>query len=270
MDNYLLRLLLFGLIFAVGEGITCLAARNQCVPRLGCGMALHNIEQSCKGLRLGETDICTETCKRAIISFVTVDDDLGTDYLTCDCEGAEDCESTKRRMSMCSDGVLEALRSLDTEKVISCSLARMLCEADTRCWTALSYYEENCSNLFLKHTNSLVCDSKCKNSVDILFNQPRAAKLKSCLCDNTDPIIDESMCIRMRYNTATYCLGQEPKDPFFATSIKEPTKYENYSKDVPENTAALSSSTTSHLRSSLTLYISIAAVAVLATILNCT
>lgn len=224
---------------------SCLSARNKCTSRIGCSMALTNFFIACESVRLGQVDYCTDSCMRAVVSLVTVDDDIGTDYLTCDCDGSQDCELIKRRISLCSTGVLEALRSLDSESAISCSLARMLCEADTRCWTALSYYEGNCSQLWSKHTDSLACGSKCNNSVRILFRQTRATKLRTCMCDNTDPFIDEGTCIRMRYNTETYCFGQEPQGPFFSTSSIKKTKYDNYSKDHVYKASASESSANS-------------------------
>lgn len=225
-----------------GETTNCMDARNRCISRIGCSMALNNFLIACEPVRLGSVNYCTESCMRAVVSLVTVDDDIGTDILTCDCDTAADCLLVKKRISLCSDGVLQALNSLDTEETISCSLARMLCEADTSCWTALSFYEENCSNLWNRHnTDSLYCSSKCNNSVSILFRQRRAAKLRSCMCDNSDPVVDEDTCIKMRYNTETYCFGEPPQSPFYSTGKASQIKYENYSKDLVKNTAEISS-----------------------------
>lgn len=204
-------------------------------------MALNNFLIACEPVRLGAVDHCTEACMRAVVSLVTVDDDIGTDILTCDCDAAPDCTLVKKRIALCSDGVLEALGSLDNEEVISCSLARMLCEADTSCWTALSYYESHCSNLWDKHnTDTLHCSFKCNNSVSILFRQRRAAKLRSCLCDNTDPLVNEDTCILMRYNTEAYCFGEQPRSPVYSTMKASQIKYDNYSKDLMKNAAKIS------------------------------
>lgn len=200
-----------------GDAPTCMTARIHCSSRIGCSMALNNFHIACERVKLGTVDHCTDSCMRAVVSLVTVNDDIGTEYLTCDCAGNEDCLLWKKRITMCSNDVLKALKSLDNEDKISCSLARMLCEADTKCWTALSYYEELCSNLWIKHSaDGLECSSRCNNSLSILYKQTRASKLKNCLCDNTDPFIDEGTCIRMKYNTQTYCLGEEPKHIFQA------------------------------------------------------
>ncbi|XP_067933821.1 growth arrest-specific protein 1 homolog [Watersipora subatra] len=213
----LLLVVWFGSVTSNSVAPTCLSARNRCTSRIGCSMALNNFYIACEQVKLGTVDHCTNLCMSAVISLVTVDDNIGTDYITCDCVGNEDCLSWQNRIAGCSTAVLTALNSLDDETEISCSLARMLCEADTQCWTALSYYEDNCQNLWARHSpDGVECSEQCNNSVSILYRQTRATKLKNCLCDNTDPIIDESTCIRMKYNTDTYCLRKEPELPFIA------------------------------------------------------
>ncbi|KAF6040605.1 GAS1 [Bugula neritina] len=198
-----------------GEAPNCMDARNKCISRIGCSMALNNFQIACEKVQLGLVDQCTDQCMRAVVSLVTVDSNIGTDYLTCNCEGNKDCDLWKRRVETCSADVFRALESLDNEEVISCSLARMLCDADTQCWTALSYYEKFCSNLWILHTTehekTLDCSPKCNNSLAILYKQTRAAKLKNCVCDDADPYVDEKTCIRMRYNTQKSCFGEDPK-----------------------------------------------------------
>lgn len=231
------------LLWDIGEATNCMDARNRCILRIGCSMALNNFLIACEPVRLGAVDYCTDSCMRAVVSLVTVADDIGTDYLTCDCDTAPDCLLVKKRIALCSDGVLAALNSLDTDEVISCSLARMLCEADTSCWTALSYYENDCGYLWDKHTTEMLhCSPVCNNSVATLFRQRRAAKLRTCLCDNTDPLVGEDACIRMRYNTEAYCFKEQPRFPFYSTSKSDQIKYENYSKDIVKNTAEINAS----------------------------
>jgi len=213
-----LTLALFSLTLLGSDASSCLTARNRCTSRIGCGMALNNFLVSCESVMAGMVDHCTDTCMRAVISLVTVDDNIGADYLTCSCEG--DCALMKKRVGMCSEGVLKALETLDNQEVISCSLARMLCEADTQCWTALQYFEDRCSNLWEQYSpDALRCSDSCNNSLTILYRQTRAAKLSNCMCDNTDPLIDENMCIRMRYNTDYYCLKKQTDWSFLSSIV---------------------------------------------------
>ena len=263
MQLLVLALVTIGVV--VGDSIapTCMAARNRCVSRIGCGMALNNFHIACESVKLGTVNQCTDACLRAVVALVTVDEDIGTDYLKCDCGGNQDCSQWMNRISMCTEDVMKALNTLDNEKVISCSLARMLCEADTKCWTALSIYEQKCSNLWIEHSeNKLECSSKCNNSLSILYRQTRATKLKNCECDNTDPLIDENTCIRMKYNTATYCHKHEPERSFINVDTGNKSNYSPESGESKEtvetyydaplnviigNTASSSDSSAAHL-----------------------
>jgi len=227
MAKLLLSLTILAVGYQLAESTSCMEARNKCSHRIGCSMAMNNFNIACAQVKLGMVDYCTESCKRAVISLVTVQDDIGTDILTCDCAGSEDCQLQRDRISVCSDDVLAALKTLDNEDVISCSLARMLCEANTQCYTALGYYEENCENLWLNGHKSLECSQACNNSLNILNRQPRAVKLENCLCDNTDTIIDENTCIRMKYNTKTYCQNNEPDDIFYVNNVIKPSESED-------------------------------------------
>lgn len=224
MAKFLLSLTLIAMMgwqTTLARAPSCMEARSKCIHRLGCSMALNNFQIACQQVKLGMVDYCTESCKRAVISLVTVDDNIGTDYLTCDCDGNEDCALWKKRITLCSDDVLAALETLDNEEVISCSLARMLCEANTVCFTSLDYYEENCKNLWERHSTNLECSERCNNSLNILNKQPRAAKLDNCLCDNSDPLVSEDTCIRMKYNTKTYCQNEEPDKSFYVNELNQ-------------------------------------------------
>lgn len=203
------------LAFTTAEQRSCLDARNRCIGRIGCSGALNNFYIACDGLRSGYVTECSRACKRAIISLVTVAGDIGQDYLNCDCRGNRDCTQWKERIQVCSDDVISVLEVLDTEQQISCSLARMLCEADTQCYTALQFYEKHCEAIFERQPVPNQCSVICNNSVQILYSRKRASKLKNCICDEEDPIIDLATCIRMRYNTETQCFGREPSQPFF-------------------------------------------------------
>ena len=218
MAKVLLTLTLLAVGYHIVESKTCMEARNKCSHRIGCSMAMNNFNIACAGVKLGMVDYCTDQCRRAVISLVTVQDDIGTDILTCDCDGNEDCQLQRDRIGVCSDEVLAALETLDNEETISCSLARMLCEANTKCFVAWDFFEKNCENMWLNHPDNLECSEKCNNSLNILNRQPRAVKLDNCRCDNTDPLIDEDTCIRMKYNTKTYCQNKQPEDIFYSNN----------------------------------------------------
>lgn len=257
------RFLTFLLTLSAVGGINaavpaCMAARNGCISRIACSMALNNFHIACDRVKLGQVAHCTDSCMRAIVALITVDGGVGMDYLTCDCAGNPDCKTWKNRMAVCSDDALEALRSLDNEDRVSCSLARMLCEANSRCLSDLEYYEELCSNMWVKHSSKkLECSPRCNNSAAILYRQTRGAKLKNCICDNTDPVVDEETCINMRYNTQTYCFGSEPSQPFIANVKIQPPDRVKANKPARYISTRLAASTASGASVTLPLTLTI-------------
>ncbi|CAH1796453.1 unnamed protein product [Owenia fusiformis] len=161
----------------------CHVARNKCVARMGCSMALHNYITNCGPVIHGETDICTPDCRKALISLFSTDDKAGEMFMTCDCNGNQFCEESKHRIEICSNDVIQGLHSIDDdETMLSCSLASMICEADTRCCTALDFYQLHCKKMWAGEK----CTHRCNNSIQILYGQHKAKKLRTCYCDGTE------------------------------------------------------------------------------------
>lgn len=217
---------------AVAARPTCVLAKNRCVNRNGCAMALHNVVLSCTDeMRppspstvdaTAATGGCGARCRRALVSLLSVDDGLGSDYLACDCAGNVNCELIRSRLGVCAAGVSGSLRRLlvgggDGDAAaappVSCSLAKLLCEADTACGTALHFYELNCRGLWTAPPGGggeTKCGRKCNNSLSVLYRQPRASKLQTCVCDSEDSSLSLHTCLRMRQGTERHCLQREP------------------------------------------------------------
>lgn len=229
--------------------VSCLEVKSRCVHRKGCLTALRNVLDEClvpaaaavaagggNGARLAASAAaavgrCPERCKWALMSLVSVEDDIGRDYLTCDCARSEACLQIKSNISACADDVQRAAERLtdqadpapgggggESAPAVSCHLAWMLCQADTSCSTALVFYERFCADpwRFSAATNTIVaaaaeddaddagaslrCTRRCSNSVFVLYRQAKASRLKRCYCDDGD-----ATCARIRGNTARLC-----------------------------------------------------------------
>ena len=180
----------------------CNRAQNKCVSRVGCGMALHNYFLNCRALINRETDECTLDCQKAIISLLSTEDQEGANFMECDCNGNDFCLNHRKRMEICSRDVMQAMESVyDDETDISCSLAELICRADTSCYTALGYYERHCTKLFKGEK----CSARCNNSLTILYRQAKARKLRTCMCDGTE----EYPCAVIKQNTEKLCFERE-------------------------------------------------------------
>ncbi len=179
----------------------CTAAQRMCTSRMACGFALHNYFLNCGSLLEGETDECTTRCKKALISLLSTDDNKeGQAYMHCDCEGNTVCESHKSRMQVCSEYVLPAMKRIhDEDSTLSCSLAQLICRADTPCLTALQFANTYCPRLVRGER----CTAKCNNSLSILYRQPKAAKLRTCVCDGSE----DYRCSELQANTDRLCYG---------------------------------------------------------------
>ena len=202
----------------------CGVAQARCMSNLGCGMALHNFAQYCSPLIHSETDECTPRCKSALISLVGAGRDeradagagAGEAFMTCDCEDNEYCVAQKQRVSVCTSAVLrDIVHVYDDTTPISCSLAELVCAADTSCLTALDYYQRHCVRLLRGDG----CTARCNNSVAILYRQRKARKLRDCYCDGTE----DYDCPTLRRNMRKKCFDQ--RDLETRTRIRHPQRH---------------------------------------------
>ena len=213
------------------EGATvCGEAQARCLSNLGCGMALHNYVVHCSQLINGETDECTSRCKSALISLVGAGRDdrasatgggrggAGEAFMTCNCQDNEFCSVQKRRVRVCTRDVLrEIARVYDDTTPISCSLAELVCAADTSCLTALDYYRRHCVLLLRGES----CTARCNNSVAILYRQTMARKLRDCYCDGTE----DYDCQTLRCNMRKMCFDQRNWEP--RPRIRHPQRHDH-------------------------------------------
>lgn len=182
-------------------GQKCEVARAQCAFRMGCGMALQSYIMDCADLISGHTTECSVTCQRALIALMSTEE--GEMLIGCDCNGSEFCETNKKRIEVCRPEVIEATA---VGSIVSCSTAQSICMADQLCATALDYYHINCRSMFQGRR----CTARCKNSLDILNRQEKAAKLRSCYCEGDE----DFACKKIKESTERLCFAPESNDPF--------------------------------------------------------
>ena len=126
--------------------------------------------------------------------------------MTCDCQGAAVCERQRQRLEVCSPQVIDAMKIVKDETTqITCTLAEWICRADTQCFTALGYYDQHCRKLIRGEK----CTRRCNNSLSILYRQTKAQKLRTCVCDGTEPY----NCPELRENTDEMCFGVKIRHP---------------------------------------------------------
>lgn len=201
----------------------CVDMQSRCIQRVGCGMALQNYLVGCADLvnrddydldldtprpsrrrgggrrgGRGQERACLPRCRRALISLLSTEDGEGEQFMTCDCQGEEFCVEQRQRLDVCGREVMSSLRAaLDDTTPIDCSLAEMICEADTSCQAALDYYRDHCRQLF----DGKTCSKRCNNSIAILHRQDKGRKLATCHCDGSEGY----NCPALRHHTQRLC-----------------------------------------------------------------
>lgn len=109
------------------------------------------------------------------------------------------CKRAKKNVEVCKPYVLKATRS---ESIVSCEVARSICEADSTCYAALTFYHRYCKLMF----EGKKCSHRCKNSINILRRQQNAAKLETCKCSGRE----EYDCPLIKSNMARLCFPKKP------------------------------------------------------------
>lgn len=179
----------------------CSSSRNRCLSRRGCSSAMDHYFRSCGTLLHRETDVCSPECVRALVSLLSPDYGSEHDMMQCDCNGNEFCENVRKRIKSCTQDVINTMKDVhDHTTPISCSLAELICRADSPCLTAIGYYEVHCSKMFIGDK----CTKKCNNSLHILYRQPMARKLHTCYCNDGTGEYPE-LCERIKYNSEHIC-----------------------------------------------------------------
>ncbi|KAJ3647779.1 hypothetical protein Zmor_019639 [Zophobas morio] len=154
-------------LVGAAASVPCEEARMRCAYRVGCGMALQNYVVGCSGVLQGPPPTyCPEICHHSLIALTSTEE--GKDLMNCNCSD-EYCEDQKLRSEICRPQVIKTIN----ESVVSCRVAQWICAADALCSTALEYYNHYCRAMF----HGKKCSPRCKNSINILRRQEKAAKL---------------------------------------------------------------------------------------------
>lgn len=112
--------------------------------------------------------------------------------LQCQCED-EYCVQARGRIDVCRPQVLRGAANVTS----SCRLSQMVCMADAQCAVALSYYKQLCKSMF----KGRKCSNRCRNSIEILMKQEKAAPLTACQCDGNE----DYDCPQMQSNLERLC-----------------------------------------------------------------
>ena len=183
-----------------GTGVqNCTEAQRRCASQLGCNMALQNYWVHCTALVHGETYECSSKCQMALAALLSIEDNVGDMFMKCNCQDNARCIEQKSRIEVCNVPVRSLMQKLaDASTPVSCSLATMICVADSPCMTALEFYHSHCRGLLRGER----CTPRCNNSLSILYRQKQARNLLDCACDGRE----DYNCQQVRQSTQRLCI----------------------------------------------------------------
>lgn len=170
----------------------CSEAFGRCTLNLGCYNALINLQDNC----LETENRCKKSCIYSIVSLIHTFPALST----CNSSQNELYSVPKKKLEVCEKKVEKTLKTLNNDH-LPCALSLKLCEAETRCSTALFYYRKNCQRLFRK--KGISCQPACKRSAKILYSTIEGYHLRRCKCKGQNK--DRIWCEIIQNNMENFC-----------------------------------------------------------------
>lgn len=183
----------------------CSEAFTRCTLSLGCYSALRNLQENC----LESERHCKRNCIYSIVSLIHTFPALST----CNSSQNELYSVPKRKLEICEKKVEKTLKTLKNDH-LPCSLSLKLCEAETRCSTALFYYRKNCQRLFRK--KGITCQPACKRSAKILYSTIQGHHLRRCKCKGQKK--DRIWCEIIQNNMENFCGLKRIRQPSLLTT----------------------------------------------------
>ncbi|CAH0724396.1 unnamed protein product, partial [Brenthis ino] len=209
------------------SGTPCEQARMRCAYRTGCGAALSNYMYLCDEVLSKPATVCPKACEHALIALTSTEE--GKELMNCQCED-EYCVEAKQRIDVCRPQVLRGAANATS----SCRLSQLICLADAQCATALDYYHQLCRSMY----RGRKCSNKCRNSIEILRKQDKAAALTACHCDGNE----DYDCPRMQNNLARLCFHKHLKNHTKTHEKGYEEKHKKHHQELPSATTSVAAS----------------------------
>lgn len=167
---------------AHNQRLICWQAIMKCHGEVECHFAYSQYLQSCGPVLNGNKKKCPSHCIQSIIQLNLTAN--GQALEDCDCASDSFCEMTKRAIEPC----------MPRTSHMGCTEARMQCEKDRECSTAMRDYLYHCRKLFGEER----CSDDCRRVITNMRSIPKAQLLDTCVCDGTERTICEYIKVSMK------------------------------------------------------------------------
>lgn len=184
---------------AHGRRLVCWKAILQCHGEPECHYAYEQYLYACASVIGGERKKCPSHCISSLVQLNLTRS--GPALEDCDCALDPVCRGTKQAIEPC----------LPRTSTLGCTEARVQCEMDPACTSAMRDYLFHCRKLF----GGQRCSEGCRRVIANMRAIPRARQLDTCVCDG----VERNICEYIKVSMKTFC--SEPGDRFAGSGLSD-------------------------------------------------
>lgn len=188
--------------------LVCWRAILKCHAEPECHYAYDQYIYACASVLSGERKKCPSHCISSLIQLNLTQS--GPALEDCDCAQDTNCRNTKRTIEPC----------LPRTSIMGCTEARLQCEMDQYCSSAMRDYLFHCRKLFGEGR----CSDACRKVIADMRTIPKAQQLDTCVCDGTE----RNICEYIKVSMKTFCSGSSDRDAGSGFSDSEDDTEDDY------------------------------------------
>lgn len=210
--------------------LVCWKAILKCHAEPECQYAYNQYIYACASVLSGERKKCPSHCVSSLIQLNLTRS--GPALEDCDCAQDPNCRNTKRTIEPC----------LPRTSTMGCTEARLQCEMDPHCSSAMGDYLYHCRKLF----GGERCSDACRKVIANMRSIPKAQQLDTCVCDGTE----RNICEYIKVSMKTFC--SDSSDRYAGSGFSDSEEdTENDYMDLEDEPYVENSSDTSHFQTAV-------------------
>uniref|UniRef100_A0A1A8FP67 Growth arrest-specific 1b n=1 Tax=Nothobranchius korthausae TaxID=1143690 RepID=A0A1A8FP67_9TELE len=183
------------------QRLVCWKAIFKCQGEPECHYAYDQYLHACASVISGARKKCPSHCISSLVQLNLTRS--GPALEECDCATDPVCRSTKLAIEPCLPR---------TRTTMGCTEARIQCQMDMACSTAMRAYLFHCRKLF----GGQRCSDSCRKIIANMRSLPKAQRLDTCVCDGPERNICEF--IKLNMNTLCSASADAPAGSGFSDS----------------------------------------------------
>ncbi|XP_012708469.2 growth arrest-specific protein 1b [Fundulus heteroclitus] len=177
----------------------CWKAILKCHGEPECRYAYDQYLNACASVISGGGRMCPSHCISSLIQLNLTRN--GPDLEDCDCATDPVCRSTQQAIDPC----------VPRTSTMGCTEARLQCETDRACSSAMRDYLFHCRKLFGRQK----CSESCRKTIANMRSIPKAQQLDACICDGSE----RNICEYIKLSMKTLC--SDSSDRFVGSGFSD-------------------------------------------------